>query len=118
MRYNVLFGGAAGQGPNILTHILGEVLVKQGYYAFYSRDYQSLIRGGHNFNVLSFSDKPIGCNDSKVDAIIALDENSKKKYGFLSASFFEDDFKILISHEEVVVATYENLIIGYYLINN
>lgn len=47
-----------------------------------------------------------------------MDEDSKKKYGFLSASFFEDDFKILISHEEVVVATYENLIIGYYLINN
>lgn len=78
MRYNVLFGGAAGQGPNILTHILGEVLVKQGYYAFYSRDYQSLIRGGHNFNVLSFSDKPIACNDSVLDAIVALDENTIK----------------------------------------
>ena len=47
-----------------------------------------------------------------------MDENSKKKYGFLSASFSEDDFKILISHEDVVVATYGNLIIGYYLINN
>lgn len=77
MRINILFGGEAGQGPNILTHILGEALVKQGYYVFYSRDYQSLIRGGHNFNVLTFSDGPVNCNDSKIDIIIALDEKTK-----------------------------------------
>ena len=74
MRYNILFGGQAGQGPNILTHVLAEALVKLGYYVFYSRDYQSLIRGGHNFNVLTFSNKPVYSNDSKTDIIIALDE--------------------------------------------
>ena len=78
MRTNILFGGKAGQGPNILTQILGSVLVKQGYYVFYSRDYQSLIRGGHNFNVLTFSDKPIYSNDSKIDLLVALDENTEK----------------------------------------
>lgn len=78
MRYNILFGGEAGQGPNILTHILGETFVKKGYYVFYSRDYQSLIRGGHNFNVLTFSDKPVYSNDSKIDILVALDENTEK----------------------------------------
>ena len=78
MKFNILFGGEAGQGPNILTHLLGETLVKQGYYVFYSRDYQSLIRGGHNFNVLTFSNKPIYSNDSKIDILIALDENTLK----------------------------------------
>ena len=78
MRLNILFGGEAGQGPNILTHILGKVLVKQGYYVFYSRDYQSLIRGGHNFNVLTFSDESINSNDSKIDILITLDENTKE----------------------------------------
>jgi len=77
MRFNIIFGGKAGQGPNILTHILGETLVKQGYYVFYSRDYQSLIRGGHNFNILTFSDKPVSSNDSQIDILIALDENTK-----------------------------------------
>jgi len=77
MRMSILFGGEAGQGPNILTHILGEALVKQGYYVFYSRDYQSLIRGGHNFNVLTFSDKPVYSNDSEIDVLVALDENTK-----------------------------------------
>ena len=52
MRFNVLFGGKAGQGPNILTHTLGRALVRKGFYVFYGRDYQSLIRGGHNFNVV------------------------------------------------------------------
>jgi len=77
MRLNILFGGEAGQGPNLLTHILGEALVKQGYYVFYSRDYQSLIRGGHNFNILTFSNEPVHSNDSKINILVALDENTK-----------------------------------------
>ena len=59
MRFNILIGGKAGQGPNILTHTLARALVRKGYYVFYSRDYQSLIRGGHNFNVLTFSNEPV-----------------------------------------------------------
>jgi len=80
MRTNILFGGAAGQGPNILTHILGEALVKQGYYVFYSRDYQSLIRGGHNFNVLTFSEEEVNSNDTEIDILVALDENTENKH--------------------------------------
>ncbi len=78
MRLNIVFGGQAGQGPNILTHLLGESLVKQGYYVFYSRDYQSLIRGGHNFNVLTFSDNLVNSNNKEIDVLVALDENTKK----------------------------------------
>lgn len=77
MRYNVLIGGAAGQGPNILTNLLGEALVKKGYSVFYSRDYQSLIRGGHNFNVLTFSENSVSSNDSQIDILVCLDENTK-----------------------------------------
>lgn len=76
MRYSILFGGKAGQGVNILSILLGQALVKQGYYVFVSRDYQSLIRGGHNFNVLTFSDEPVYSNDSQVDLIVALDEET------------------------------------------
>ncbi len=76
MRFNILFGGKAGQGPNLLSEILGKALIKQGHYVFVSRDYQSLIRGGHNFNVLTFSDEPVNSNDSHFDMIIALDKNT------------------------------------------
>lgn len=78
MKYNILFGGKAGQGTNILTHILAESLAEEGYYVFYYRDYRSLIRGGHGFNVLTFSDEPVHSHESKYDIIVALDENTVK----------------------------------------
>lgn len=80
MRKNILFGGPAGSGPNVLAHILGSALVNRGFYAFCSREYQSQIRGGHNFNVLTFSEKPVFSNDSELDLIVALDENTKKTH--------------------------------------
>ncbi len=73
---NILFGGKAGQGANILSTLLGEALTREGYYVFVSRDYQSLIRGGHNFNVLTFSDEEVKSNDSAIDILVALDENT------------------------------------------
>jgi len=76
MRFSILFGGKAGQGPNILTHTLGRALVRQGFYVFYSRDYQSLIRGGHNFNVLTFSNEPAYSNDAEIDVLVAQDEDT------------------------------------------
>ena len=96
MRLNILFGGQAGQGSNLLTHILGEVLVKLGYFVFYSRDYQSLIRGGHNFNVLTFSDEPIYSNDSYIDVLVALDENTEK----IHKKNLKKNGVILKGHEE------------------
>ena len=76
MKLTILFGGKAGQGANILSNLLGHALTKKGYYVFISRDYQSLIRGGHNFNVLTFSDDSVKSNDSIVDVLVALDENT------------------------------------------
>jgi 2-oxoglutarate ferredoxin oxidoreductase subunit alpha len=78
MRYNILIGGEAGQGPNVLTQIIGEALVKHGNHVFYSRDYESLIRGGHNFNILTLSDKPIWSNDSKIDVLVCLDDKTEQ----------------------------------------
>jgi len=78
MRYNILIGGEAGQGPNVLTQIIGEALTENGNYVFYSRDYQSLIRGGHNFNKLTFSDEPVWSNDSYTDILVCLDNKTEE----------------------------------------
>ncbi len=90
MRVNILIGGKAGQGINKVSGIVSQVLMKQGYFVFNYRDYPSVIRGGHNFNVLSISDWPIGSHESKVDGILALDSNTiqvhrteLKKGGFI-----------------------------------
>lgn len=96
MRINIVFGGAAGQGPNILTHILGSALVKQGYYVFYSRDYQSLVRGGHNFNALTFSEEPINSNDNSIDILVALDENTEN----IHKEYLKKGGVILKGHKE------------------
>ncbi len=78
MRWSILFGGKAGEGPNVLAHIVAEALVEEGYYVFYSRDYESLIRGGHNFNLLTFSDEKIYSNDSKADILVCLDDATEE----------------------------------------
>ncbi len=78
MKLNILIGGKAGQGINKISEIVSNVLIKIGYFTFNYRDYQSLIRGGHNFNVLCVSDKKVGSIESKLDGIIALDEETIK----------------------------------------
>lgn len=76
MRLNILIGGKAGQGINKVSEIVSHVLVKHGYFTFNYRDYPSLIRGGHNFNVLSASDNRVGSIESKLDVIVALDQKT------------------------------------------
>jgi 2-oxoglutarate/2-oxoacid ferredoxin oxidoreductase subunit alpha len=76
MRLNILIGGKAGQGINKISEIVSDILVKRGYYVFNYRDYQSLIRGGHSFNVLSISESKVGSYETKLDIIVALDEKT------------------------------------------
>ncbi len=76
MRLNILVGGRAGQGINKISEIVSQVLTKYGYLTFNYRDYPSLIRGGHNFNVLSVSDEKIESHNKMVDVLVALDERT------------------------------------------
>ena len=74
MKKTVLIGGQAGQGINVISEIISSILTKRGYYVFNYRDYPSLIRGGHNFNVLTISEDKVGSTETKLDCIIAMDE--------------------------------------------
>ena len=77
MKLNVLIGGRAGQGINKISEIVSGVLAGYGYFVFNYRDYPSLIRGGHNFNILVISDERVGSYESKLDGIVALDDNTR-----------------------------------------
>lgn len=98
MKLNILIGGKAGQGINKISEIVSNVLVEQGYFTFNYRDYPSLIRGGHNFNILCISDKRVGSCESKLDIIVAMDENTikvhknelKKNSVIIESKGFED----------------------------
>lgn len=90
MRLNILIGGKAGQGINKISEIVSKILIDEGYFVFNYRDYPSLIRGGHNFNILSISDKEIMSHESKLDVIVSMDElttikhkKELKKEGFI-----------------------------------
>jgi 2-oxoglutarate/2-oxoacid ferredoxin oxidoreductase subunit alpha len=49
MIYNILIGGAAGQGMETLASILEKLLKRKGFEIFTIQDYMSRVRGGHNF---------------------------------------------------------------------
>jgi len=108
MRLNILIGGKAGQGINKVSEIVSDVLVNFGYFTFNYRDYPSLIRGGHNFNVLSISDERIGSFESMLDVVVSMDEKTSeihkselKKQGFVIES---DEFKDLGRNLNIALA--------------
>jgi 2-oxoglutarate/2-oxoacid ferredoxin oxidoreductase subunit alpha len=76
MRLNILIGGKAGQGINFLSKLVSQTLTTNGYFTFNYRDYPSIIRGGHNFNVLSISDSAIESHETSIDIMVALDQRT------------------------------------------
>jgi len=98
MKLNILIGGKAGQGINKISEIVSKTLAKQGWFTFNYRDYPSLIRGGHNFNILSISDSWIASSESKLNGIVALDDKTfeihkselKKQNFVITSKDFED----------------------------
>lgn len=76
MDYTILVGGAAGQGMDTFAAILEKTLKRNGYYVFSHSDYMSRVRGGHNFFLIRFSDKPVYTFASMVDIIFALNEET------------------------------------------
>ncbi|MBI2626376.1 MAG: 2-oxoacid:acceptor oxidoreductase subunit alpha [Candidatus Nealsonbacteria bacterium] len=76
MEKTILIGGEAGLGAAVTSHFIGKTFTNLGYYVFNYRDYPSLIRGGHNFNILKISDKPVYSHEYKYDFILALDQKT------------------------------------------
>ena len=76
MKYNILIGGAAGQGMDTLSILLEKILKRQGYQVLSTKDYMSRIRGGHNFIQIRFGNEPIHSHHPVLDVIVALDKNT------------------------------------------
>lgn len=78
MKYNVLIGGAAGQGMDTLSHLFEKLVQRSHYYVFTNKDYMSRIRGGHNFIQVRFGTEPVLGHETEVDLIVALNEETIK----------------------------------------
>jgi 2-oxoglutarate ferredoxin oxidoreductase subunit alpha len=76
MDYSIRIGGEAGQGIQTIGDTLAKVFSRSGYHVFTHQDYESRIRGGHNFFQIRFSDNPVMASRDRVDIIVALDKES------------------------------------------
>jgi 2-oxoglutarate ferredoxin oxidoreductase subunit alpha len=74
--FSVLIGGEAGQGSRKAGLLLGKILVEWGWQVFIYDDYQSLIRGGHNFSLIRASQKKLQATDLSLDLLLALDKKT------------------------------------------
>ncbi len=74
--YNILIGGAAGQGIDTTAAILEKLLKRSGYNVFTSRDFMSRIRGGHNFALIRFGSEVVSGHSNDLDGMIALNEET------------------------------------------
>ncbi len=74
--YNLLIGGAAGQGVDTTGGILERLLKHAGYNVFSTKDVMSRVRGGHNFTLIRFGAEAVTAHDWQVDGIIALNDET------------------------------------------
>jgi 2-oxoglutarate/2-oxoacid ferredoxin oxidoreductase subunit alpha len=72
VNYNILIGGAAGQGMDTLAAVFEKLLKRKGFQIFTVRDYMSRIRGGHNFIQVRFGTERLYSHCDELDGIIAL----------------------------------------------
>ncbi len=79
--YNLLIGGAAGQGIDTTAGILEKLMKRFGYSVFTYRDFMSRVRGGHNFIIIRFGTDEVLSHSYELDGIIALNEETIGVHG-------------------------------------
>ncbi|MDH4067314.1 MAG: 2-oxoacid:acceptor oxidoreductase subunit alpha [Dehalococcoidia bacterium] len=70
--FNFMVGGEAGQGVQSVGFLLAKVFARGGYHIFADQDYESRIRGGHNFFRVRVSDHKVNAIAEDVDILIAF----------------------------------------------
>lgn len=70
--YNILLGGAAGDGIETMSALLEKLLKQSGFHVFTTRDFMSRVRGGHNFVQIRFGEKLIESHCDQLDGIFAM----------------------------------------------
>lgn len=74
--FNFMVGGEAGQGVQSVGFLLAKVFARGGYDIFADQDYESRIRGGHNFFRVRVKDGRVGAIAEPVNMLVALNKES------------------------------------------
>ncbi len=72
MDYSIKISGEAGQGIQTIGSTLAKVFSRAGCHVFTHQDYESRVRGGHNFYLVRLSDRPVTAFREKIDILVAL----------------------------------------------
>lgn len=74
--FNFMVGGEAGQGVQSVGFLLAKIFVRGGYHVFADQDYESRVRGGHNFFRIRVKEDGVNAISEAVDILIAFNEET------------------------------------------
>ena len=74
--FNIMAGGEAGQGVQSVGMILAKTMARGGLHIFADQDYESRVRGGHNFFRIRVSDSKVLALSEKLDILVALNNET------------------------------------------
>jgi 2-oxoglutarate/2-oxoacid ferredoxin oxidoreductase subunit alpha len=74
--FNFMVGGEAGQGVQSVGFLLAKAFARGGYHVFADQDYESRVRGGHNFFRIRVKDSRVGAIVEPIDILVALNAES------------------------------------------
>ncbi len=75
-RFTYLIGGKAGEGVKTAGSAASALSSEMGLSVFQMDDYPSLIRGGHNFSVVTTDAEMVWSHREKADLVVNLDARS------------------------------------------
>lgn len=73
---NFMVGGEAGQGVQSVGFLLAKAFSRGGFHIFGDQDYESRVRGGHNFFRVRVKEGRVGAINETIDVLLALNEES------------------------------------------
>jgi len=102
--FNVMAGGAAGQGIQFLGQILARTMAGSGYHVFADQDYESRVRGGHNFFRIRTSESEICALSEQLDILIALTSETLE----LHRKEVKNNGLIIFDQEQIGISSSDN----------
>ncbi len=94
MDISILVGGEAGDGIKQSGVIIAKIFNELGYHVFVYDDYQSLVRGGHNFSIVRVSDEKIYSHNDNVDLMVAFNQDTIEKHKWRAKEIIYDSDKV------------------------
>ncbi|MGQ9461001.1 MAG: 2-oxoacid:acceptor oxidoreductase subunit alpha [Candidatus Bathyarchaeaceae archaeon] len=103
-KISVMIGGEAGAGITRSGFLFAKACLRGGLHVFGTNDYQSLIRGGHNFYIAKVDTEEVYSQADTIDLLLALNKETillHKDGLVLGGGIVYDGEEIALSDEEL-----------------